>query len=174
LTTLNVLPIHWEPFLQSISGRAYLPGFDHLWIDYTQKKPNLYLEECKTPHDENQALSFHTKKGRRNRRSFNKAIKDKKTSSASGHEHKKDNSRIQCFRCDKYGHIERNCPTRKKGRQLASTTDVDPEPHQRDEDIKDESFFFISTLSGIIPTDSDIWLIDSGSSRHMTGHRDHL
>ena len=87
------------------------------------------------------------KKGnRRNRRSFNKAFKDKNTSSTSDHEHRKDNSKIQCFRCDKYGHFVRDCPTKKKGRQLASTVDVDPEPHQRDEDIKDEAFFFISTL----------------------------
>jgi hypothetical protein len=26
---------------------------------------------------------------------------------------------------------------------------TDPEPHQRDEDIKDEAFLFISTLSGM-------------------------
>ena len=26
----------------------------------------------------------------------------------------------------------------------------------------------------MVPTDNDIWLIDSGASRHMTGLRDHL
>jgi hypothetical protein len=128
-----------------------------------------------SPHADNHSLAFHTKNGKRiNRRSFNKAFKDKKTSSASGHEHIKDNSKIQCFICDKYGHIARNCPTRKKGRQFASTVDVDPEPHQRDEDIKYEAFFFISSLSGTVPTDSDIWIIDSGASKHMTGYRDHM
>jgi hypothetical protein len=70
--------------------------------------------------------------------------------------------------------MARDCPTRKKGGQLASTADVDPEPHQRDEDIKDDAFFLISTLSGTVPTDSDIWLIDSGASRHMNGYKDHL
>jgi hypothetical protein len=69
---------------------------------------------------------------------------------------------------------ERDCPTRKKGRQPASTTNVDPEPHQRDEDIKDEAFLFISALSGTVPTNDDIWLIDNGASRHMNGYRDHL
>jgi hypothetical protein len=119
-------------------------------------------------HDDNQTLASHTKKGKRNRRSFGQAFKDKKTSAVSRHVHRKDISRIQCFRCDKYGHIARNCPSRKKGRQHASTADVDLEPHQRDEDIKDEAFFFISTLSGTVPTDSDIWLIDSDASTHMT------
>ena len=39
---------------------------------------------------------------------------------------------------------------------------------QRDEYIN------ISTLSGMVPTNDDTWLIDSGASRHMTGFRDHL
>jgi hypothetical protein len=45
---------------------------------------------------------------------------------------------------------------------------------QRDEDIKEEAFLFISTFSGMVPTNDDTWLIDSGASRHMTGFRDHL
>jgi hypothetical protein len=62
----------------------------------------------------------------------------------------------------------------EKERQLASIVDVDPKPHQRNEDIQDETFLFASTLSSMVPTGNDIWLIDSGSSRHMTGYRDHL
>jgi hypothetical protein len=150
LTTLNALPRHWEPFLQSISSRANLPGFYHLWTDCTQKETRLIVRGVKdSPHDDNHALAFHTKKGKSiNRRTFNKSFKDEKTSTTSGHEYRKDISRIQCFRCDKYGHIARNCHNRKKGRQYASSTiDVDSEPHQRDEDIKDEAFFFISQLS---------------------------
>jgi hypothetical protein len=144
LTTLNAFSRHWEPFLQSISGRSELPNFDRLWTDCTQEEIRLIARGVQdSPHDDNHALAFHTKKGKRiNRRSFSKAFKDKKTSSASGHEHRKDKLKIQCFRCDKYGHIARNCPTRKKGRQLPSTANVDPEPDQRDEDIKDEVFFF--------------------------------
>jgi hypothetical protein len=39
---------------------------------------------------------------------------------------------------------------------------------QRNEDIN------ISSLSGMVPTNENTWLIDSGASRHMTGLRDHL
>jgi hypothetical protein len=95
-----------------------------------------------SPHDDNHALSFHTKKGGRNRRSFSQAFKGKNTSSTSGYDHIKDKSKIQCFRCDKYGHFVSNCPTRKRGRQHASTTDIDPYPPHKDEDMKDEAFFF--------------------------------
>jgi hypothetical protein len=175
MITLNALPRHWEPFLQSTSGRGDLLEFDRLWTDYTQEETRLIARGVQeSHHDDNQALASHVKRGKINRRSFNKAFKDKKTSTASGHEHRKDISKIQCFRCDKYGHIARDFPTSKKGRQHASTTDVDSEPHQRDEEIKDEAFLCISTLLGTIPIDSDIWLIDSGASKHMIGYRDHL
>jgi hypothetical protein len=46
--------------------------------------------------------------------------------------------------------------------------------HRRYEDIKHEAFLFVSALSGTVPTDNDIWLIDSGAFRHMTRYRDHL
>jgi hypothetical protein len=39
---------------------------------------------------------------------------------------------------------------------------------QRNEDIN------ISTLSGMVPTNDNTWLINSGASRHMTGLRYHL
>jgi hypothetical protein len=37
---------------------------------------------------------------------------------------------------------ERDCPTRKEERQHASTADIDSDPPQKDEDVKDEAFFF--------------------------------
>jgi hypothetical protein len=176
MITLNSLPRHWEPFIQSISGREDLPQFDCLWADCTQEEARLIARGVQdSHHDDNQTLSSHARKNNiRNRISFSKAFKDKKTLAAPGHEHRKDISKIQCFRCDKYGHIARDCPTKKKRRQHASTVDVDSEPHQRYEDIKDKAFFFISSLLGTIPTDSDIWLIDSGASRHMIGYKEHL
>jgi hypothetical protein len=142
LTTLNALPKHWEPFLQSISGREELPTFDRLWTDCTQEEIRLIARGVEdSPHDDNHALAFHTKKGGRNKRNFSQTFKDEKTSSASGYDHRKDMSKIQCFRCDKYGHFARNCPTRKRGRQYASTADIDPDPPQKDEDMRDEDFF---------------------------------
>jgi hypothetical protein len=37
IITINALPSHWEPFIQSISGREDLPQFDRLWADCTQE-----------------------------------------------------------------------------------------------------------------------------------------
>jgi hypothetical protein len=68
----------------------------------------------------------------------------------------------------------RNCSTRKKGTQHDSIIDVDSEPPKKYEGVKDELFFFIPAFSGMVPTNSDIWLIDSRASRHMTGYTEHL
>jgi hypothetical protein len=175
MITLNALPGHREPLIQSISGREDLPMFDRLWTDYTQEETRIIDRGVQdSHHDDNQALSSHTKRGRKNRIIFGKSFKANQTSAALGHEHRKDISKIQCFRCDKYGHIARYFPTRKKGRHHASTVDVDSEPCQRDEYIKDEALFFISTLLGTVPTNSDILFIDNGASKHMTGYRENI
>jgi hypothetical protein len=142
LTTLNNLPKHREPFLQSISGREKLPNFDHLWTNCTQEEIRLIARGVEdSPHDDNHSLALHTKKGGRNKRNFKQTLRDDKTSSTSCYDERKDMSKIQCFRCDKYGHFVRNCPTRKKGRQYASTDDIDPEPLQKDENMRDEDYF---------------------------------
>jgi hypothetical protein len=142
LTTLNNLPKHWEPFLQSIHGREKLPNFDRLWIDCTQEEIRLGAREVEDfPPDDNHALALHTKKGGRFKRNFRKKFKDENTSSTSGYDPRRDMTKIQCFKCDKYGHYVRNCPTRKKGRQYASTVDIDPNPPQKDEDNRDEDYF---------------------------------
>ena len=46
--------------------------------------------------------------------------------------------------------------------------------HKKSRNDDRTEFFFISTLSTIVPTTSDIWLIDSGASRHMTCHKENL
>jgi hypothetical protein len=142
LTTLNNLPKHWEPFLQSINGREKLPNFDCLWIECTQEEIKLGARGVEdSPPDDNHALSLHKKKGGIFKRNFKKTFKDENTSLASSHDQRRDMSKIQCFKCDKYGHFARNLPTRKKGRQNASTTDIDPDPPQKNEDMRNEEYF---------------------------------
>ena len=64
LTTLNNLPKHWEPFLQSISVREKLPTFDRQWTDCTQEEIKLRARGVEdSPRDSNHVLALHTKKG---------------------------------------------------------------------------------------------------------------
>jgi hypothetical protein len=177
MLTLNGLPNYWEPFIQSISGRSKLPKFDRLWADCTQEETRLAARGVQSSHhDESQALASHARRGRGRGRGSGRSFKGGK-SGTTPEQKKKDLSKIQCFKCEKFGHYARHCPLWKKGKQHASTVDVDKEPPQkksRNANKDGEEFFFISTLSGMVPTSSDIWLIDSGASRHMTGYREHL
>ena len=90
--------------------------------------------------EENHALALHTKKGGKFKRNFRQTFKDEKSSSNLGYQ-RKDVSKIQCFKCDKYGHYARNCPTRKKGRQYAYIVDIDLDPPQKNEDKIEEKYF---------------------------------
>ena len=70
------------------------------------------------------------------KRNFRLTFKDEKSSSNSRYQ-RRDVFEIQCFKCDKYGHYIRNCSTGKKGRQYASTANIDPNPSQKNEDKRD-------------------------------------
>jgi hypothetical protein len=140
LTTLQNLPKSWKPFIQSIGGRESLPAFDRLWTDFTQEELGLRNRGVEDSSKENHALARHTKKGGRFKRIFRKKFKGEKPSSNPSYQ-RRDSSEIQCFICDKYGHIARNSPTRKKGRQYASTANIDPYPAQMSEEKREEKYF---------------------------------
>jgi hypothetical protein len=133
-----------------------------------KRRPDLQLEACNVPIMM-KINPFPLVQGKR--RGFGKTFKGKESTPNFEHK-KKDMSKVQCFRCDKYGHYAKNCPTWKKGKQHASTANVDLEPPQRksrNASMNDEELFFISSLSNMVPTSNDVWLIDSGGYRHMTG-----
>ena len=141
LTTLQNLPKSWETFIQSIIGRESLPNFECLWTDCTQEEIRLINRGVEDSSEENHALSLHTKKGGKFKTNFRQTYKEEKSSSNLGYNIRRDVLEIQCFRCDKYGHYARNCPTRKKGRQYASTADIDPNPPQKNEEKGEEKYF---------------------------------
>jgi hypothetical protein len=108
-----------------------LPKFDHLWEDCTQEETKLAAIGMKfSHHDDNQALATHARKIKRKRRGFGKTFKGRKSTPTSEHKNK-DMSKVQCFRCDNYGHYVKNYPTWKKGKKHASTANVDLDPPQR-------------------------------------------
>jgi hypothetical protein len=158
---------HREPFLQSISGRAYLLEFDHLWTDCTHEETRLIAIGVQdSHHDESQALTSNAKRGRINRRSFNKAFKTRKIQQLQVMNREDTYQGFNVLDVKSMDTLQEIVLLGRKEDKL--------HPHHRNEYIKDEAFFFIPTLSGTIPTDSDIWLIVSGASRHMIGYKEHL
>ena len=76
-----------------------------------------------------------------------------------------DMSKVKCWACQKMGHYAATCPERKnKGKKgTAASIEVEQFASQIDKD-----FAFITSTSSR-STSSDVWYIDSGASRHMTG-----
>jgi hypothetical protein len=105
-----------------------------------------------------QALQTNTfnKKKKFFKRKGNKIFSN--NANLSNKSYKKEKSKVQCYRCDKYGHTHRECPTRNKGQANIAETK------------KDNSLFFLA-LSSELNTNKNTWIIDSGASRHIIGFR---
>jgi hypothetical protein len=173
MTTLNGLPRSWDAFIQGICSRRKLPKFSRLWKDCNQEEARTTAREEKMT-DDYQALASHTMKE-----------KSKKTPSSPKKFQKgqRNNPNIICFCCQKMGHIARKCsliqrPREKKGdkRNHVHTTEnyETPKKVAKEDESSDEEYVLISALTGTFTHGSDIWLVDSGASKHVTGYKDSL
>lgn len=165
MIALNGLPHSWESFIQTISGRTELPTLDRLKNDCIQEESRLITRgQTKSPHvDDHHMLVAQCKKGGNWKKHYPKRNREFRPSRSQRPWKKpRDLSRVRCFKCDKFVHYAKECQN---------------DPTQREANLNEVSeqnddFLFISALSSSIPTDCNMWLIDSGASRHITGYRD--
>jgi hypothetical protein len=75
-----------------------------------------------------------------------------------------DKSKIQCHYCKKFGHYKSECYKRPTNREHGTA-------HVAEEEKVQETMFY-SCHATTEPTDSDVWMLDSGCSNHMTGNKD--
>ena len=68
--------------------------------------------------------------------------------------------------------MQANVTTQERGSMKLQQLHTHHHKKQRNEDHTE--FFFISSLSGMVPTTSDTWFIDSGASKHMIGYKENL
>lgn len=134
------LPNSWETFVQTVTGRDTLPSYDRLWSDCTEEEARLMAKNGET-REEDQALAarwkgkkkrqFHQKNhgdrsnyrsnGRPNYRSegrsnnwsdrrFDNRRFDRR-SDRGRQDRRTDTKDIQCFGCEGYGHMKKDCPS---------------------------------------------------------------
>jgi hypothetical protein len=82
-------------------------------------------------------------------------------------------SKVQFFEFHDYVHYKRNCPklTKKIKERHRTSSPNDEEPSKKTKHDETD-FFYYSSLTRTI--EYDMWLIDSGASRNMTGDRKNL
>ena len=82
-----------------------------------------------------------------------------------------DNKKVQCFDCDKYGHIAFECWFNKDNK---SKNDEQKENvAHKDSNLDSDPIMLMATTNDEeSEPSSDIWYLEIGSSNHMTGKKD--
>jgi hypothetical protein len=192
MTALNGLTRPWDAFIQTICARTEKLKFDSLWEECIQEETRVANREALLARDDDQALATHTKRGRKKPyfhkethkepqppNGFNNKESHPRRFQKRGQRRERDYSSVQCYHCDKMGHIAKFCPARReeykrkhKRHHAHVVEDEEPPAKMIREQIKD--YVLISALSGSVTHGEDTWLIDSGASKHMTGQKNIL
>ncbi|XP_076883237.1 uncharacterized protein LOC143531940 [Bidens hawaiensis] len=119
-------------------------------------------------------------RGRGDRGSGQNCSHQEKAMNRENREHKgktRDLAKVQCYRCDEFGHFVHKCPNRKQNVQgEAKLTEAS--------ETRDPSLFMMQSVQETVflnenkvmhgnyeSKDGDEWYLDNGASNHMTSNR---
>ena len=95
-----------DSFIQGIYARKKLVKFNRQWEECSQEEARIAAREEKMG-SEYQALTVHSKKGRR------KPHYSKGKDPHHKDSFRRDLSKIRCYTCDERGHFAKDCPKNK-------------------------------------------------------------
>ena len=116
MIALKGLPSSWKTFRQGVCAHSKIPKLARLKADCIQEEGMLMSQDDTSIGCDVQALTTQVNK--------------KKIPKFKGKRKHMDYSKIQCFRCDNYGHLASHCPDRVKHQASfakVSNSDIDPE-----------------------------------------------
>jgi hypothetical protein len=114
----------------SMNTRKEYPIFEELWTCCAQEKSRISAKEKFQRKDDDQAYTTKFKK-----------FRNKKFDSRKKPNQEKDMSKIQCFKCRKYGHYKNQCSELKKRKETHEATIAEEkEPSKKVK--QDETYFF--------------------------------
>jgi hypothetical protein len=99
------------------------------------------------------------------------ALHAKKSSGARG---SKDMGKVRCFACQKTSHYASKCPNKKKKKEseVAATTSIEMDALAEKFDDEFSQVAALSSSSRLAEfEESGAWVVDNGSSHHMTRMR---
>jgi hypothetical protein len=125
MTSLNGLTRPWYAFIQTICAKMEKLKFDSLWEECIQEETRVANPEELLTRDDDQTLAVHTKGGRKKpylqkethkepqqSNKFNHKESHPRRFQKKGQQKEGDYSFVQCYHCDKMGHIVNFFPAR--------------------------------------------------------------
>ncbi|KAJ9542210.1 LOW QUALITY PROTEIN: hypothetical protein OSB04_028716 [Centaurea solstitialis] len=89
-----------------------------------------------------------------------------------------DKSKVQCFKCKKYGHFASKCSEKDQEPEHSNLIEEDLEPTLLMATIEDHQKVFLNErnleVNKMTTNDESLWYLDNGASNHMTGVKDHF
>ncbi|KAJ9566785.1 LOW QUALITY PROTEIN: hypothetical protein OSB04_002751 [Centaurea solstitialis] len=89
-----------------------------------------------------------------------------------------DKSKVQCFKCKKYGHYATRCLEKDQEPEHSNLIEEDLEPTLLMATVEEHQKVFLNEtnleVNKMTTHDESLWYLDNGASNHMTGVKDHF
>jgi hypothetical protein len=129
---LNGLPKTWDAFSSSMNTRKEYPTFEELWTICAQEESRINAKDKSQNKYKDQAFIAKFKNFR-NKKKFGLRKKPNQ---------EKDMSKIQCFKCRKYGNYRNHYPELKKRKKTDKASVVEERKPSKKAKQDKTNFFF--------------------------------